>query len=48
MRVILFLLKCLVGIFATVGLVVVAALLGAALFWRDIEDLKAKIGRAHV
>jgi protease-4 len=40
MRIILFLLKCLVGIFATVGLLVVAAAVGAGLFWRDIEDLK--------
>ena len=38
MRVILFLLKCLVGLFATLGFLALAALAVGTVFWRDLDD----------
>ncbi len=40
MRIILFLLKCLVGLFATLGFLLVAVAIGLGLFWKDVEGLR--------
>jgi protease IV len=39
MRIIMFLLKCLVGLFAAVGFFLIAGLVVAGLFWRQLEPL---------
>jgi protease-4 len=42
MRIILFLLKCLVGIFATIGVLLVAGAAVLLLLWKDVEPLIAR------
>lgn len=43
MRIILFLLKCLVGIFATIGFLLIAGLVGLSLLWDQIDPLRARV-----
>ena len=42
MRIVLFLLKCLVGVFATLGFLLVAGAAALVLLWEDVESLTAR------
>lgn len=42
MRIILFLLKCAVGIFATLGLLLVAGVAALALMWSEVEPIRSR------